>query len=74
MAAIFDVILNVFRSLVNLVQVVFWLVEGVHRLAGMMINSISFFGETLDILPTAVASSMIAVCGGLVVLRIFGRS
>lgn len=51
-----------------------WLLGGLVNLGTIMTESINIFSEILDILPYSIASTLIAICGGLVVFRILGRS
>lgn len=51
-----------------------WLLGGLVNLGTVMTESINIFSEILDILPEVVVSTMVAICGGLIVFRILGRS
>lgn len=73
-----SVIISWLESLVDSIftgiQFLFWLLGGLVNLGTVMTESINIFSEILQFLPGVVTSTMIAVCGGLVVFRIFGRS
>lgn len=56
------------------IKFIFWMLGGLLNLGTVMTESINIFAEILEFLPSVVTSTMIAVCGGLVVFRIFGRS
>lgn len=56
------------------IQFIFWLLGGLVNLGTVMTESINIFSEVLRFLPGVVTSTMIAVCGGLIVFRILGRS
>lgn len=56
------------------IKFLFWMLGGLLNLGTVMTESINIFAEILEFLPSVVTSTMIAVCGGLVVFRIFGRS
>lgn len=62
------------QSIFMVIQFVFWLLGGLVNLGTVMMESINIFAEILRFLPATVTSTMVAVCGGLVVFRIFGRS
>lgn len=73
-----SVIVSFFESLVQSVfmgiKYIFWLLQGLLNLGTIMTESTNIFAEILSFLNPVVTSTMIAVCGGLVVFRIFGRS
>ena len=62
------------QSVLSCIKFVFWLLGGLVNLGTVMTESINIFAEILEFLPGIVTSTMIAVCGGLIVFRIFGRS
>lgn len=73
-----QVIISWLESLVQSIfmgiQFIFWLLGGLVNLGTVMTESINIFAEILGFLPGVVTSTMVAVCGGLIVFRIFGRS
>lgn len=56
------------------IQYLVWLVSGLGNLAAMMSESIVIMEDVLQFFPTVVSSTLISMLGGLIVLRIFGRS
>lgn len=55
-------------------QYLIWLISGLGNLVTMMGESIVIMEDVLQFFPNAVSSTLISMLGGLVVLRIFGRS
>lgn len=74
MAPIISWLESLVQSVFTGIQFIFWLLSGLVNLGTIMTESINVFGEILRFLPEVVVSAMIAVCGGLIVFRIFGRS
>lgn len=73
-----DVIIKYIGSLLEAgitgVQYIIWLVGGLVNLGAVMSESTILFREVLEFFPYSVSSTLIAMCGGLIVFRIFGRS
>ena len=74
MNAIFTALKAFAEMLSNLVGMGFWLIRGIGMISDLLHAALFVIGEALDFLPDVVASGILGVCGGLVVLRIFGRS
>ena len=74
MQAIFEALGAVVNALLTIGSFGIWLFDGLIWMIGMMVKSVSMFGTVLNIFPAGVVSCITAVCGGLIVLRIFGRS
>ena len=75
MEAIGSILLSLFEAGLRGFQVLLWLIGGLVNLCSVFSESINIFMEILSsFLPTAVSTTMIAVCGGLIVFRILGRS
>ena len=74
MAAIADFFINVIFSIRSFFKIIFWWLRGIVDLGEMFNASISILVDVFDFFPAAVVSSLMAVCGGLLVLRLFGRS
>lgn len=74
MSTIIDALLAIANSIRTLFELRIWLFEGLHWMIGMMVNGIGVLGNVLRIFPEMFVGCVVAVCGGLVVLRIFGRS
>ena len=55
-------------------QYLIWMFTGMGNLATMMGESIVIMEDVLQFFPRAVSSTLISMLGGLIVLRIFGRS
>lgn len=64
----------VLEAAITGVQYIVWLVGGLVNLGSVMSESMNLFREVLEFFPFSVSSTLIAMCGGLIVLRIFGRS
>ena len=63
-----------FNSIATLLRFIFWFLRGLLNSVTVMTESVNIFGEIIDFLPAAVATTMLAVMGGLIAFRIFGRS
>lgn len=74
MAAIGDFFVNLIYSIRSFFLIIFWWIRGIVDLGAMFNASIGILVDVFDFFPTAVVSSLMAVCGGLLVLRLFGRS
>ena len=74
MTVIGVLILSFIQSSFMIIKYIFWMLGGLVNLGAVMTESINIFAEILEFLPTVVTTTMIAVCGGLVVFRILGRS
>lgn len=74
MAAIVESIGTMLNALLNLGDMGLWVFTGILRLASTMDDAISVLTSVLKIFPFEVYTAIVAVFGGLVVLRIFGRS
>jgi len=74
MFSIFSQIGNVFSSMVTIIQVIVWALGGAGQVVGLVSTALSSMVAMLDIFPFEVASCLMGVCGGLFVLRIFGRA
>ena len=51
-----------------------WLISGLGNLATVMTESLNILEDVLGFFPNSITSTLIAMLGGLIVLRIFGRS
>lgn len=65
---------SISQSIVTGLKYIWWLLSGTVRLGTMLTESVNIFAEILDFFPAAITSTLIAICGGLIVFRIFGRS
>lgn len=74
MQALLDFCSTIFNAIQTLGDMGIWLAQGLLVIAGMMAKSIAVFGSVMRMFPAAIASAVTGVCGGLIVLRIFGRS
>lgn len=74
MSAIVDFLSTILNAILTLGDISIWLATGLANIGAMMVKSISVFGTVMRIFPLGVASAVTGVCGGLIVLRIFGRS
>lgn len=74
MAAIGDFLLSLLYSVRSFFKIIFWWVRGIVDLGGMFNAAVGILVDVFDFFPTMVVSSLMAVCGGLLVLRLFGRS
>lgn len=73
-----DGIITAITTIVNLIvglfKIIGWWLMGIVDLGEMFVQSLPIFTDVFSFFPVHVASALIAVCGGLLVLRIFGRS
>lgn len=74
MGAIVAFLESLIQSVFMIIQFIFWLLGGLVNLGTMMTESINIYAEILQFFPSVITSALVAICGGLVVLRIFGRS
>jgi hypothetical protein len=74
MSAIVDFLSTIVNAVLTLGDMGIWLAQGLASVGSMMMKSIAVFGSVMRIFPFGVASAVTGVCGGLIVLRIFGRS
>lgn len=74
MEAIGEFLSTIVNAILTLGDMGIWLALGLLHIAGMMTKSIAVFGSVMRLFPVGVASAVTGVCGGLIVLRIFGRS
>lgn len=74
MQALFESIGALFHTIGTISDLLTWLVCGLLDMGEMLMESVSVFSTVIKFFPQAVVTSLTAVCGGLVVLRIFGRS
>lgn len=74
MEAIGEFLRTLLNAVLTLGDMGVWLAQGLLQIAGMMTSAISVFGSVMRLFPVGVASAVTGVCGGLIVLRIFGRS
>lgn len=74
MSAIGDFFVNLIYSIRSFFKIIFWWIQGIVDLGGMFNVAIGILVDVFDFFPAAVVSSLLAVCGGLLVLRLFGRS
>lgn len=74
MQAIGDFLLGIGNMIANLVGIVSWFIMGVGKVGDLLHAALFVLGESLDFLPDGVSAAILGVCGGLVVLRILGRS
>lgn len=74
MFSIFQQIGNVFSSLITILEVIWWVISGLDDVVVLLNSALNSLIAMLDIFPEAAAQALMGVCGGLFVLRIFGRS
>lgn len=74
MGVISDLILSAIQSIFMVIKFIFWFLGGLVNLGTVMTESINILAEIFEFLPTVVTTTMIAVCGGLIVFRVLGRS
>ena len=74
MQAVVEFLKTLLNAVLTLGDMGVWLAQGLLSIAGMMTEAIAVFGSVMRLFPFGVASAITAVCGGLIVLRIFGRS
>lgn len=74
MAAIGDFLVNLIYSIRSFFKIIIWWIQGIVDLGEMFNASIGILVDVFDFFPAAVVSSLMAICGGLLVLRLFGRS
>ena len=74
MEAIGEFLSTIVNAILTLGDMGIWLAQGLLLIAGMMTKTIAVFGSVMRLFPVGVASAVTGVCGGLIVLRIFGRS
>lgn len=74
MEAIGEFLSTIVNAILTLGDMGIWLALGLLHIAGMMTKTIAVFGSVMRMFPVGVASAVTGVCGGLIVLRIFGRS
>lgn len=74
MQAILDILNALTGGLLTLIRYVIWLVTGLSTLTATMFESIDIVGDVLGFFPHTISSTIIAMLGGLIVFRIFGRS
>ena len=67
-------ITTIVNFIVALFKIIGWWIMGVVDLGEMFVQAMPIFTDIFSFFPVAVASALIAVCGGLLALRIFGRS
>lgn len=61
-------------SLITFVKVIAWVISGMDDVLEMLVHALDSFTDILAIFPINVGEALMGVCGGLFVLRIFGRS
>lgn len=69
-----DAFRTLLNALINLGDMGLWVFNGILQLAASMDDAISVLTSVLKFFPFEVYTAIVAVFGGLVVLRIFGRS
>lgn len=73
-----EAIFNLFRSLVsgffNGLEFLKWLLQGLSNLVIVMNESVNILNRTFEFFPDGIVTTLTAMLGGLVALRIFGRS
>lgn len=74
MSAIGDFLVSLAYSIRSFIKIVFWWFQGITDLGEMFNAAVGILVDVFDFFPAAVVSSLMAVCGGLLVLRLFGRS
>lgn len=74
MGAIGDFLVQLIYSIRSFFKIIFWWISGITDLAGNFNAAIGILVDVFDFFPAVVVSSLMAVCGGLLVLRLFGRS
>ena len=74
MEVIFSYLQSFGEAIAAGVQYLIWMITGMGNLATMMQESIVIMEDVLQFFPNAVSSTLISMLGGLIVLRIFGRS
>lgn len=74
MDAIITLISSLIQGIFSIIQMVFWVLEGMHNYGMVLLGSLNILTEVMTILPSVVASAIMAACTVLVTLRIVGRS
>ena len=74
MGAIGDFLVQLIYSIRSFFKIIFWWFSGITDLAANFNAAIGILVDVFDFFPAVVVSSLMAVCGGLLVLRLFGRS
>lgn len=74
MAAIGDLLTSLWYAVKNIFTIIFWWISGIVNLAGMFNTATTVLVDVFSFFPNVVVASLMAVCGGLLILRIFGRS
>lgn len=71
---IFEQIGNVISAIFSIIEMLIWVISGLDDVITLISSALDSLLTMLDIFPVNAASALMAVCGGLFVLRIFGRS
>ncbi len=71
---IFSQIGNVFDSLISIIRVLLWVIQGLDDVVVLLTSALNSLLDMLDVFPENAAAALMGVCGGLFILRIFGRS
>ena len=74
MKAIFAYWGSLIEGIWSILRVIFWLISGLVNLVGVLTDSINILADVLQFFPVSISSTLVAILGGLVVFRIFGRS
>lgn len=74
MKVIFAYLSSLFHGFVTLFKYIIWLISGVVNLGAIMTESVTIMGDVMQFFPSVISSTLVAMLGGLVVLRILGRS
>lgn len=74
MEALVEILSTIVNAILTLGDMGIWLAQGLLQIANMMTRAIAVFGSVMRLFPVGIASAVTGVCGGLIVLRIFGRS
>lgn len=74
MDAIITFISSLLQGIFSIIQMAFWLLEGMHNYGTVLLGSLNILTEVMMMLPSVVASAITAACAVLVTLRIIGRS
>lgn len=71
---IFQQIGNLIDAIFSIIEILIWVVMGLDDVVVLISSALDSLISMLEIFPPTISASLMAVCGGLFVLRIFGRS
>lgn len=74
MFSLFSQIGNLVESIVTIIRLLFWVIGGIDDVISLLNTALNSIIDMINIFPEVVGYAFMGVCGGLFVLRIFGRS